>query len=117
MAQKKVLPLNTDGVQINPATEEALMLLRRLCRILEPIATQDTSYRQRVVVDSTASFYIGSGVASSTGYVTPMAMPPANTAIGAFIHEVNNPIDQRWEFAERARIAYATQIRANISFS
>jgi hypothetical protein len=58
--------LNASGTTINPATDETVLLLRRMVQLLTPIATQDAQQRQRVVIDagtltlvSTVSIYIG----------------------------------------------------------
>ena len=44
--------LNASGTTINPATDETVQLLRRMVKLLEPLAVQDSSQRQRVTVEN-----------------------------------------------------------------
>jgi hypothetical protein len=82
-----------------PSSDEAIALLRRMVKLMEPSATQDSSQRQRVVVE---------GI---TG----------NSNLGT-LNQVNNiaaigSVDPRFQFIDQARNAYANGIRANITNS
>ena len=97
---------STDRLQIfyeetasKPASDEGIVLLRRLVAMLAPIATQDVNQRQRVTVDA-----ISSGLTLTT--VTAVG----NTAsLGG--------VDARFQFIDAARNAYANGIRQNLAFS
>ncbi len=91
---------NTDSLQIfldlygSPSTEttsvstnESIKLLRRLVKLAEPLATQDSLQRQKVIVE---------GMSGTVGITTFAS------------------IDLRFQFMEAARISYATGIRAKI---
>jgi hypothetical protein len=92
MAQKNVLVLDEDKNQINVASEESLMLLKRIVKLLESNATVDFANRQRVVVD----------VAPSTA-VTLASLPVANQFT--------------YEAMDRARQSYALGIRNNLQWT
>ena len=94
---------NSDSLQIfldlygSPSTEttsvstnESIKLLRRLVKIAEPLAVQDSSQRQKVVVE---------GISGTT-------------TIGN-VSTLSN-VDARFQFVDAARTAYATGIRAKI---
>jgi len=79
-----------------PASDEALVLLRRMVKLMEPLAVQDSLQRQRVVVDA------------SIGVTT--------------VNNINNlgglgGVDPKFQFIDQARNAYANGIRANITNS
>jgi hypothetical protein len=84
-----------------PASDEALVLLRRMVKLMEPLAVQDSSQRQRVVVESMA------GVTLST-----VQTVSSLNNIGAF-----GSVDPKYQFIDQARNAYANGIRANITNS
>lgn len=86
----------TDDLQIfyedpaaNAASDESVILLRRIAKLLEPVSTQDTQQRLRVNIDAI-------GVSVGT---TP------TTFAG---------VDIRFQIADWARTAYNTGIRANL---
>lgn len=95
---------NTDKLQIfyeedaKPATDEGLLLLRRLVQMLAPIATQDVNQRQRVVVEGIGTFNLNNS--------------PSISNIGAF-----GGVDPRFQFIDAARNAYSNGIRQNLAFS
>ena len=93
--------LNTTGTTINPATEETLQLLRRMVKLLEPLATVDSSNRQRIALDSPTSIVVTQPTASLL-----------NANIGSI-----GSVDPRFQFVDTARIAYATSVRANLKFT
>jgi hypothetical protein len=98
MASKKVLPIDITGEVVNIASEESNVLLRRLVKLLESQATVDSSNRQRIAVETmpTTAVTISSGTVSAI---------------------TTQPVDQRFEMIDRARMAYAIGIRNNLMFS
>ena len=87
----------TDDLQIfyedantNAASDESVILLRRIAKLLEPLATQDSNNRQKVNVETV-------GVAITTN----------PTTMGS--------VDTRYMIADWARTAYATGIRAKLT--
>lgn len=104
--------LNKEGVVINPATEETINLLRRIVKLLEPLATVDSSNRQRIVTESgsvvTASLASSQTLATLTTITN--AVPVGNVA-------TLSGIDPKFEFMELARISYSNGIRSKLNFS
>jgi hypothetical protein len=88
--------LNISGDTINPATEEALILLRRMVKLMEPLSVQDTQQRQRVAVETIANMNTLSILTNMTGF---------------------GGVDGRFHFMEVARISYSNGIRNNLNFS
>jgi hypothetical protein len=109
---------NTDSLQIyldlygTPATEETLNilkdqndLLRRIIQVVNPLATQDSAQRQRVVVDTAPTTTVTGTVTSNIGTGTLTGV----TALGG--------VDARFQFTDAARLTYAQGIRRNLQFS
>lgn len=82
-----------------PASDESVLLLRRLVQILAPIATQDINQRQRVTVD---------------GMTAGMTLTTVTTVgnIGGL-----GGVDPRYQLMDAARNMYANGIRQNLIFS
>ena len=104
---------DTTGTSINPATDDAIVYLRRMVKLMESQAAVDSANRQRITIDS-----LGTGTAVTTtipvsGTVTASLSAGAN-AIGSI-----TAIDGqgRQMFQDYARTAYATGIRQNLIFS
>jgi len=102
---------------INPATEESLILLRRIAKFLEPSATQDLNQRQRIVLDAiTTGLTLGTittvstvtTVAAVTGITN--ALPAGTNNLGYIGMLGDTRIDM-------ARNTYASAIRSNLVFS
>lgn len=91
---------NTGSV-INPATDEGVMLLRRLVKLLESNATVDYANRQKIIVE---------GMPTTNVTLTSNAVSVGNIVS-------NGGVDPRYEFIDMARIAYGTNIRNNLIFS
>jgi hypothetical protein len=72
------------------ALNESVILLRRIAKLLEPMATQDTNQRQRIVIDNS---------------VVQLTTNP--TSMGN--------VDTRFMIADWARTAYNTGIRAKLT--
>lgn len=87
----------TDDLQIfyedantNAASDESVILLRRIAKLLEPMATQDSNNRQKVNVETV-------GVALTTNPTTFAS------------------VDTRYMITDWARVAYNTGIRAKLT--
>ena len=87
----------TDDLQIfyedantNAASDESVILLRRIAKLLEPMATQDAQQRQRISIAS-----------AEVGFTTNP------TTMGS--------VDTRYMIADWARVAYNTGIRAKLT--
>jgi hypothetical protein len=112
--------LNVSGVIINPATDESILLLRRMVKILDSIATVDSQNRQRVTLDAApVAVTVIQGTASSLNAVVSQ---PTASNLNANVGTVTNiagfgGIDPRFQFMEAARISYATGVRHNLQFS
>ena len=106
---------DTTGVQINPATDDALVYLRRMVKLMESQAAVDSANRQRITIDS-----LGTGTAVTTtipvsGTVTAtVSLSAGANAIGSItaIDGQNHQMFQDW-----ARQAYNSGIRQNLIFS
>ena len=82
------------GNLINPATEESIILLRRMVKLLESQSATDIGNRQRVTIDSITT-----------------ALPTGTNNIG-----FTNGQDQR-QFIDAARTNYSNAIRSRLTFS
>lgn len=81
------LSIYYDDNTTNQSTDESIILLRRLVKISDTLAVQDSVQRQRVVVEGLSGFANISNIGS---------------------------VDARFQFIDSARTAYATGIRAKI---
>ena len=91
---------NEKGQIVNPATEESIILLRRMVKLLESQSATDIANRQRITIDAI------------TGGVT-FALPAGTNTIGS----VNlGGADQR-QFIDISRTNYNTGIRSKLTFS
>jgi hypothetical protein len=88
-------------VQINPSTDESVVLLRRLIQLLTPIGVQDANQRQRVSLDAApASISVLSATASNFN---------TNTALVG-------SVDARFPIIDQARNTFANGIRQNLTY-
>lgn len=99
--------MNTNGQQVNPATEDTVMYLRKLIEILQPLATQDANNRLRVAIDSGT---IGT-VTSLTGFGASAALPTVTT-----VNQLSG-VDAKYIQMDTARLLYNQHIRSRISFT
>jgi hypothetical protein len=81
-----------------PSSDEAIVLLRRMVKLMEPLAVQDSAQRQRVTID-----------AGTLPAVTTVTTVTNVTGLGG--------VDARFQYTDQARNAYANGIRANITNS
>lgn len=92
---------DVNEIQINPATEESVAILKKLLIMLAPISTQDTNQRMRITVDSITGALTLAAV-TTVGTVTTM-----NQIAG---------VDARYMLMDNARNMYANSVRPYISF-
>ena len=102
MADKNVLVKNVANVQINPASEESVVLLRRILKVLESNAVVDSSQRQRVIADSVGALPTLSNV------TTVATVTTVNQLSG---------VDAKWTIIDIARNTYANGIRSKLIWS
>lgn len=100
-----------NGNLVNPATEESVILLRRIARLLESQATVDPQQRQRIAIDSIATGLVLSNVATVTAITN--ALPAGTNTIGTVLPGGWN----QQMFSDPARTAYNTGIRRWLTFS
>jgi hypothetical protein len=93
---------------LNPATDDSIVLLRRILRALEPSSAQDSSQRQRITIDSITSGLTLGTVTAVTAITNPL--PVGTNSIGNFGGYTNNDFQMM-----NQRIMYNTGIRSNIS--
>jgi hypothetical protein len=90
---EKTKVTDSTGTLVNPATEESVLLLRRIVKQLEASATQDSANRQIVSV--------------ATGALSTLSTV---TTLNQF-----NGVDPRYLFMDTARNAYANGIRSKLT--
>jgi hypothetical protein len=100
--------LNASGTTINPATDESILLLRRMVKLLDSIATVDSQNRQRITLDA----------APATVTVAQATASNLNANVGTISNIAGyGGVDPRYQFIDTARIAYATGVRPNLIFT
>lgn len=99
-------PVDANNSRISPASDDAIMYLRRIAKLLEPSATTDSSYRQRVAVEVMPSTTVSGTVTANVGTGTMAALTTVNQLAG---------VDARYLFMDTARNAYALGIRNNLT--
>jgi hypothetical protein len=95
----------------NAATDDSILLLRRILRALEASSNADSLQRQRINIDSITSGLTLSTV-TTVSAVTAItnALPVGTNSIGNFGGYTNNDFQMM-----NQRIMYNTGIRSNIS--
>lgn len=108
--------INPDGSNIGSsvglATEDSLMLLRDIRKLLQASAYGDVAKRQIVKIGALGGISGGAEVTTTlpvSGSVTATVASTTITQIGGF--------DARFDAYALARIKYATGMRANLSFT
>lgn len=103
------------NAKINPSSEEAIILLRRMVKILENQQAVDPQQRQRIAVDAiTGSLTLANVTTVAAVTAITNALPAGTNTIGN-IGTVNAWNQQM--FADPARTAYNTGIRSQLTFS
>lgn len=97
---QEVKIININNEIVNPASDDSIVLLRRLVKLLESNATVDVNNRQRVVVDGAV---ISSGSMQTVSTVSNLGLIAG--------------IDPRFQIIDMARASYNTGARANLNFT
>jgi len=99
---------DSSGVIVNPASDDTVILLRRIVKLLESNAVVDVANRQRITIDS-----IGPATAITT------TVPVSGTVTVSSITSVGQlaGVDSRFQIIDWARQAYNSGIRSNLVFT
>lgn len=114
--------LSPTAAGVDVATNDTIILLRRLVKLLESNAVVDSSNRQKIVVEQITANQIGvavSAAAAATPAPNPISAAAPNTPLAATTYYLPvwvGPVDQRWEIMDRAKTAYNTGIRSHLTF-
>jgi hypothetical protein len=101
-----------DGKIVNPATDESIILLRRMVKLLESQNATDIANRQRVTIDAIA----GSLVLGTVSTITNVGTLASITAGTITNLQQLAGADQR-QFIDVSRTNYNTGIRSKLTFS
>jgi hypothetical protein len=89
------------GVVVNPASDDTVILLRRIVKLLESNAVVDVNNRQKVAVEVMPTTTV-------TGTVTVSTITSVGQLAG---------VDSRFQIIDWARQAYNSGIRSNLVFT
>lgn len=103
---------DTTSTQINPATDDSLVYLRRIVKIMESQGSVDGQNRQRVSIDS---WGLPTGPGTSSGLAVPRVSVATDSAFNAAITSINTW--DRGMFIDPARTTYSVAMRAYLAFS
>ena len=126
MAQKVVKTTDRDGVISSIATEEAVMLLRRIVKLLEASGFTDQKGRQAVNIHSIGNTPTDVGTTLPvSGTVSANCTPVAGAInmgnvvmqFGAQATGAGSGVDSRFFMMDTARNAYANGIRSKLTWS
>jgi hypothetical protein len=98
---------DSKGEVVNPASEESVVLLRRIAKILENQQAVDPQQRQRITLDNvTAGVSIPSTISSGT--ITTVSSVTNIAGLFSWNQQI---------LSDPARTAYNTGIRSQLTFS
>jgi predicted RNA-binding protein Jag len=105
---------DTTNTQVNPATDDAIVYLRRMVKLMESQATVDVANRQRVTVDM-----FPGNVATLPTYTAGATLPTVTTvsAVTSVTNMVTLAGQNQQMYQDVARNTYANGIRQNLIFS
>jgi hypothetical protein len=103
-----------DGNTINPATEESIILLRRMVKLLESQNATDIGNRQRINIDTIAT---GVTLPTVTTVTTVAAVTAITNALPAGTNQIGFVNQDQRQFIDVARTSYNTGIRSKLTFS
>jgi hypothetical protein len=116
----QVNTISDKGSIVNPASEEAIILLRRMVKILENQASTDSAQRQRFTLDAiTGGLTLGT-VTTVTGVTTVTTLTGITNALPAGtnnIGSINLAGQDQKQFIDISRTNYNTGIRNRLTFS
>ena len=108
---------DANGVVVTPASEESIVLLRRIVKLLESQSATDIGNRQRVTIDAITGALT---LATITTVGTVSAVTGITNALPAGTNTLGNVTlggaDQR-QFIDTARTAYNTGVRSKLTFN
>jgi hypothetical protein len=111
---------NEKGQIVNPATEESIILLRRMVKILESQNATDIANRQRVTIDAITGALTLANITTVAGVTTVGAVTGITNALPAGTNTIGSVnlggADQR-QFIDISRTNYNTGIRSKLTFS
>jgi hypothetical protein len=108
---EKVNAVNERGAIVNPATDEQIVLLRRIAKVLETTGSADIAQRQKITIDAITANLTLATVAAVTAITNSLpagANTIGNVTVGGMDHK---------QFIDIARTAYANGIRNKLIFS
>lgn len=100
---------------INPATNESLILLRRMVKLMETLAVVDSATRQRVTIDAANTTTVPAFNVTTVGTITTLTNPLAagTNTIGDVT--VGKRGEDQW--IDIARNMYSNSIRNRLTFN
>lgn len=108
---------DTTDTQVNPATDESVLYLRRIVKLMESQSVVDAANRQRITLDSLGPATTITTSVPVSGTVTATVTGATLGAGVAAIGSVNIDGQNRQMFQDFAKTAYATGIRQFLTFS
>lgn len=102
------------STQVNPATDDSIVLLRRMVKIMESQASADAGNRQRITIDS-----LGPNTAVTTSVPVSGTMTVSSATLAASSATVGSVLldgQGHQMFQDLAKTAYATGIRNQLTF-
>lgn len=99
---------DSTGVLVNPASDDTVILLRRIVKLLESNAVVDAANRQRITIDSIGPATAVTNTIPVSGTVTVSSITSVGQLAG---------VDSRFQIIDWARQAYNSGIRSNLVFT
>ncbi len=93
------------GNTVNPSSEESILYLRRMVKMMESNAVVDSQMRQRVTIDVIPTVTVTGTITANIGTGTMAAVTTVNQLAG---------VDSRWQIIDWSRQAYNSGIRNNL---
>ncbi len=110
--------LNAANVQINPATDDSVILLRRMVKLMESQATVDVANRQRITVDAWGTS-VSTGTGTSAG--VPRVALGTDSTVGTVTSVTNvatiGSYAAQQMYGDVAHDVYANALRRHLIFS
>ena len=110
---------DTTNTQVNPATDDSVIYLRRIVKLMESQAVVDAASRQRVNVDSfgtNTALLTGTGTGAGTPRFT-VASDSSLASVAALTNIISVAGQNQQMYQDVARNTYANSIRQNLAFS
>ena len=127
MAIKQTVIADTNNNQLNSSTEESILILRKIVKLLESNATTDSQQRQKIEISpydlAAPTYYTGTVLsannygASLNGYPTGNNYSTIGVTFGTNVASSNPAYDSRWMLFDMAHQAYSKGIRKGLKCS